>query len=99
LLGFSKEVYVGLAAEWIADIRPNDQYALVTTLAPDLIGRAEKGTDNIVSGKSSFRTPEPPTVVMLLIGTGLIFVFSGFRTVHRSGRRRVRAENRKMARI
>lgn len=100
VLEFTEDAYVGIAAAWFAaDIRPNDTYALATTLAPEQISRVEKGTNDILTGKSIFQTPEPPAIVMVLIGLGLIFAVRGFRTVHRAGRRRVRAESRKMARI
>jgi len=98
---FTDEAYVGMAGAWFAaDLHPNDTYAVATTLDPDQVMRVEKGTDNILSGKSTFRTPEPPTLVMLLIGAGLISGFYWSRQVsHRLGRRKVRAESRKMARI
>lgn len=96
---FTDQAYVGLAAEWVADIPPGDPFDITTTFMPELITRAGKDTEDISSGKSAFQTPEPPTIVMLLIGAGLILVFRGIRPVHRSGRRKVRAEMRKMARI
>ncbi len=100
VLEFSDEANIGVSGEWMTtDAFPDNRYALATTLAPAQITRAEKGTDNIMSGKDVFRTPEPPAIVMVLIGVGLICLLPSRRTVHRPGRRKVPGHEREMAHI
>jgi hypothetical protein len=78
---------------------PPDQFEIITTLAPDQLKRVEEGTSSLDSGKSSFQTPEPPAIVMFLIGAGLIAGVKCLRTAHRPGYRRVRKNDRLMAHI
>ena len=63
------------------------------------IERADKGTSDIVSGKPLLQAAEPPALLMLAIGTGMIAFFRPRKTVHRPGRRRVKIEQRPMAQV
>jgi hypothetical protein len=97
---FLAEPYIEVAAKWLAgDGGVLDQFEIATTLGPDDIRRIEKDTTGIDSGKNVFRTPEPPAVVMLLIGAGLIAGVKCSRPAHRRGCRRVRKDDRQMAHI
>jgi hypothetical protein len=100
VLEFSDEAYIGFNSPWMSeDDIPEDQDAIATTLAPAQITRVENGTDNIMSGKDSIQTPEPPLIVMILIGVGLMFFLPSLRTGRRSGRRKARRPERAMAHI
>ncbi len=97
---FSDEADIGLINPCMtADCITGDQYAFATTLAPAQITRAEKGTEDLMSGKYAFRAPEPPMIVMTLIGVGLMCLLPSRRTGHRPGRRKVPGHEREMAHI
>lgn len=63
------------------------------------IERADKGTANMVSGKPWLQSPEPPALLMLAIGTGMILIFRPRKPIHRPGRRKVKNEERSMAQV
>ena len=63
------------------------------------IERADKGTADVVSGKPPLQAAEPPELLMLATGAGLILIFRPRKAVHRPGRRRVKTEDRPMAQV
>jgi hypothetical protein len=96
---FTADAYVSAEASLLfADTNESRGFEIVTSLSPAQIERADKGTSNIVSGKI-LRAPEPPTLIMICIGAGLMLALLLRRPTDLPRRRKVYENERELSRI